>query len=155
MTSRINTILSSIHSTYLYIRPFIWFLFVNEFVFDFYMLEGESMLPTFDAYGNIVILEKLTKSLARGKKINYKNGEVVCVVNPINCQMKLCKRILYKEGEEVKLQNGDIITVPKNHLWVEGDNKSNSIDSRRFGPIPESLVLGRVVIQVWPTIRLI
>jgi inner membrane protease subunit 1 len=154
-TSRLVNSFLSLHSAYLYIRPFIWFLFVNEFIFDFYLLEGESMLPTFDAYGNIVILEKITKSLSRGKKLNYKTGEVVCVLNPINCQMKLCKRILYREGEEVPLQNGNIVIVPKNHLWVEGDNKSNSIDSRRFGPIPESLILGRVIFQIWPIIRLV
>jgi Signal peptidase, peptidase S26 len=39
-------------------------------------------------------------------------------------------------------------TVPKGHLWIEGDNAAHSIDSRTFGPLPIGLVQGRIAIAV-------
>ena len=41
-------------------------------------------------------------------------------------------------------------TVPKGDLWVMGDNRSNSRDSRFIGPIKESDVIGRAIMKVWP-----
>jgi signal peptidase I len=40
--------------------------------------------------------------------------------------------------------------VPDGHLWVEGDNPWNSNDSRNYGPIPASLIVGRVLCRLWP-----
>jgi hypothetical protein len=40
--------------------------------------------------------------------------------------------------------------VPRGHLWCEGDNVRESNDSRAFGPVPESMVTGKVTHIVWP-----
>ena len=45
------------------------------------------------------------------------------------------------------------ITVPKGDLWVMGDNRTNSSDSRVFGAIRESTVVGRAILRVWPASR--
>ena len=45
-------------------------------------------------------------------------------------------------------------TVPSHRLWVMGDNRSNSEDSRVFGPIRRSSVVGRAVVRVWPVQRM-
>ena len=41
-------------------------------------------------------------------------------------------------------------TVPKGELWVMGDNRTNSQDSRYFGSIPVSSVTGKAIFKYWP-----
>ncbi|KXJ80152.1 mitochondrial inner membrane protease subunit 1 [Aedes albopictus] len=43
-----------------------------------------------------------------------------------------------------------IVTVPRGHLWIEGDNVQNSSDSRNYGPVPIGLVKSRAICRVWP-----
>ncbi|RYG51458.1 hypothetical protein EON66_10730 [archaeon] len=45
------------------------------------------------------------------------------------------------------------LQVPDGHIWIEGDNPQNSLDSRTYGPIPAAAVTGRVVATVWPPWR--
>jgi signal peptidase I len=42
------------------------------------------------------------------------------------------------------------VKIPKDSLWVMGDNRGNSSDSRFFGPIPKKTVVGRTILRVWP-----
>jgi signal peptidase I len=42
------------------------------------------------------------------------------------------------------------VVVPPGTLWVMGDNRGNSSDSRVFGPVPRSTVVGRAFVRVWP-----
>jgi len=45
------------------------------------------------------------------------------------------------------------ITIPPGHVWVEGDNPLDSLDSRHYGPIPLSALRGRLVMRLWPLWR--
>jgi signal peptidase I len=45
-------------------------------------------------------------------------------------------------------------TIPKGQLWVMGDNRNRSSDSRVFGPIKESKIVGRAILRIWPIPRL-
>jgi signal peptidase I len=45
------------------------------------------------------------------------------------------------------------LTVPKGDLYVLGDNRAQSVDSRSFGPIPIAAVIGRAKIVLWPLNR--
>ena len=44
--------------------------------------------------------------------------------------------------------------VPKGWVFVMGDNRQDSIDGRCFGPIPESSIVGRAFVRIWPLNRI-
>eukprot|EP00559_Dactyliosolen_fragilissimus_P005601 CAMPEP_0184870436 /NCGR_PEP_ID=MMETSP0580-20130426/37452_1 /TAXON_ID=1118495 /ORGANISM="Dactyliosolen fragilissimus" /LENGTH=280 /DNA_ID=CAMNT_0027372493 /DNA_START=488 /DNA_END=1330 /DNA_ORIENTATION=- len=48
------------------------------------------------------------------------------------------------------LASSSLFVIPDGHLWVEGDNSINSSDSRNYGSVPASLIVGKVVMKVWP-----
>lgn len=102
---------------------------------------------------------------------NLQRDDIVLFKSPSDPDVVYCKRV--KGVGRDTLNVGDIYgatstgtgtgtesdddgsfwtTVPKGHLWVEGDN-FHSIDSRNFGPISDGLVIGRVSCVIWPPSR--
>ena len=138
------------HHSYIYFRFLVWYIFINEFVFDFFLLEGESMMPTFDSFGNIVIIDKFSYKL---KNMQLKKGDIVCLINPINPKMFMCKRIKYFENDLIFKETESEEKIKLNYIWVEGDNSENSLDSRKFGPVHKELIKGRVLMQIWPRFK--
>lgn len=46
------------------------------------------------------------------------------------------------------------ITVPPGEIFVMGDNRGNSVDSRRFGTVPVDRIIGVAVVRIWPLDRI-
>ncbi len=44
--------------------------------------------------------------------------------------------------------------IPAGDVYVMGDNRPNSCDSRYWGPIPESSIVGKVDLRIWPLSRI-
>ncbi|KAG6613912.1 signal peptidase I [Phytophthora cinnamomi] len=112
---------------------------------------GPSMLPTLNRDGDIVLLDKLSPRLWR-----LRPGEVVIARSVSNPRQTVCKRIVAQEGDTVCVKprysssEVEFHKIPKGHVWLEGDNKHDSHDSRYYGPVPYSMLQGRVVMRIWP-----
>lgn len=100
-------------------------------------------------------------------------GRWIGLVDPPEQDQDLIKRVIALPGETVEGREGgvfingrrliepylqpgvftsdfDPVYVPQGGLWVMGDNRGGSSDSRTFGVIPERVVLGRALLKVWP-----
>ncbi|MCB9388102.1 MAG: signal peptidase I [Acidimicrobiia bacterium] len=56
-------------------------------------------------------------------------------------------------GEGISTGAFESVVVPEGTVWVMGDNRSNSRDSRYIGPISLDQIEGRAVMRVWPLNR--
>jgi signal peptidase I len=61
--------------------------------------------------------------------------------------------VLHLDGETRASLTDFSVTVPKGQLWVMGDNRDNSADSRMHGTVPVSDVVGRAFLKTWPLSR--
>ncbi|KAM7505933.1 hypothetical protein LguiB_004837 [Lonicera macranthoides] len=124
----------------------------NTYLFTTALVYGPSMLPTFDITGDFVLAERMSVRFGKVQK-----GDVVLVRSPINPRKIVTKRVTGMEGDSITYvvdpKNSDrqeTLVVPKGHIWIEGDNKYNSTDSRKFGPVPYGLLQGKIFWKVWP-----
>lgn len=75
--------------------------------------------------------------------------------SPNNPETTSIKRIIALEGDTVYTRAPypyPTATIPRNHVWVEGDNRDGmkTLDSHHYGPVTKALVLGTVTHVVWP-----
>ena len=143
---------------------------IKTFLLQAFYIPSLSMAPTLKV-NDRVLVNKLSYDLH-----DVHRGDLVVFESPPNegSQTKdLIKRVIGLPGETVESRDGQIlingkvleepylgpdvttgplesVTIPPEHLWVMGDNRPNSRDSRFFGAIPESLVIGRAFVRVWP-----
>ena len=124
----------------------------NEYVAELTMTCGPSMLPTLSASGDTLLVDRRANipnwaQRALGQDFSPRVGDVVVARSPKNPQETVCKRVAALPGQRARV-GGDV--VPKGKVWLEGDNKLNSTDSRDYGPVPLGLIEGRVICRVWP-----
>ncbi|OBA20909.1 LexA/Signal peptidase [Metschnikowia bicuspidata var. bicuspidata NRRL YB-4993] len=131
-------------------------------VFDHVLLpcqvSGFSMAPTFNPG-----TESTAKDVVLIRKYNLKwptsleRGDVVMFRSPEDPEKLVTKRVVGLQGDVIiprdSLYPKKQALVPRNHLWVEGDNAFHLVDSNKFGPISQGLVVGKVMGIVWPLLR--
>lgn len=112
---------------------------------------GVSMVPTFAPAGEAALVARgpLAREISR--------GDVVVARSPKNPRHIVIKRVVGVSGDEVVIRRSSRVggparveTVPRGHVWLQGDNFDASLDSRTYGPVPRALVLGRVFLRVFP-----
>lgn len=141
-------------------------LLVNLFVAEAVAIEdGPSMQPNLYR-GDKMLTEKLSYFFHPPRR-----GDVVVVDRPGD-QKTLVKRVIAVAGELVEVRNGHAWVngqlldepwverfggpgygpevVPEDHVFILGDNRAVSHDSRAIGPVPVDAVRGHVVLVYWP-----
>ncbi|MCP5027170.1 MAG: signal peptidase I [Actinomycetia bacterium] len=154
---------------------FIVALVIKTFLLQAFFIPSASMESTLIKDDRILV-NKLSYRL---HDINH--GDIVVFerppAEPASEVKDLIKRVVGVAGDTIEARNGTLflngqlviepyldedivttdfgpVTVPSDHLFVMGDNRGDSRDSRYFGPIHEELVVGRAFVRVWPFNRL-
>ena len=120
---------------------------VTEFVVDIVFTTGVSMEPMIQE-GDVFLLDR---TCIRKQLLNV--GDVVVARSPERPQDHICKRVKGLAGDTVSDHRSDSCLyqyIPRGHVWLEGDNKEFSKDSRDYGPVPCGLILGRLFFRIYP-----
>ncbi|OYD06125.1 signal peptidase I [Paludifilum halophilum] len=131
------------------------------YFYDGYFLVGNSMEPTLHEE-DFVLVQTETEAFERRD---------VVLFQPEDSEWIFSKRIIGLPGEIVEGRNHRVyinekplaepytqpsindfgpVKVPKDHVFVLGDNRLESADSREFGPIPIRSIIGRADVIVYP-----
>ncbi len=142
---------------------------IRTFLFVPYQVHGASMEPTLKG-DELLIVNKLVYHL---DEPDY--GEIV--VFHTSEERDFIKRVIGLPGDHIVIRDGKVyrndklltepyiyeqmntnieedIIVPPSQIYVMGDNRNNSKDSRRIGPVLVDKVVGRADLVVWPLDRI-
>jgi signal peptidase I len=139
---------------------------VRAFVAEPLRVTGDSMEPTLRS-GDVVMLSRLG-SVHRGQLLVLRDPQdgspvVKRAVALGGQRVEIRDAYLYVDGAEVPEPYVDHarsdgvwfgpVTVPAGAVFVLGDSRDGSLDSRIFGAVPTSAVTGHVVVRLWPPVR--
>jgi signal peptidase I len=140
-------------------------LIIRYFIFEPFNVSGPSMMNTLHD-GDFVLVNKIVYQYRMPKR-----GEVIVFEAPGH--KDYIKRVIAVENDTIEAQNGVVRVnghsinepyladgthtseiklqkVPKGHVFVMGDNRTNSSDSRELGPISVDKIVGRADVVFWP-----
>ena len=149
------------------------FIVIYLFILSPHQVKGASMEPTFES-GDYILTSKITYKFRSPEK-----DDVIVFKSLKNPEIDFIKRVIAIQGQKVKIinsnvlvddhtlqelyisapttlfeggfiQNGIEVTVPEGYLFVMGDNRPRSSDSRDFGFIPMKGVIGKVFFRYFP-----
>lgn len=143
-------------------------LLLITFVFETVSVDGFSMNPTLNDRDRLIV-EKVTYYFRQPLP-----GDIVVIKYPANPEEKFIKRVVAVAGNTVEVKNNTLyingeakkedyllektmadfnkVTVPEGTIFVMGDNRNNSRDSRYsdVGFVKRSMVVGRAVLRLYP-----
>lgn len=146
---------------------------IRTFLVEPYMVEGSSMYPSLVNHERLIV-DKLSYFIGDPKR-----GEIVVFRFPKDESRDFIKRVIAVGGDTIEMRAGQVFvngqqlqenyiylqdpkgknisdfrktTVPKDTIFVLGDNRNNSEDSRfaDVGFVPLKLVKGRALAAFWP-----
>lgn len=147
---------------------------INLFLAQATRVYGQSMEPNLHTDQRLIV-EKLSYNPYFRHYLGFsgpERGDVVVIRLPAQDNELLIKRVIGLPGDVVDIRSGNVFvngqmldepylagntagsfgptTVPPLHIFVLGDNRAFSNDSRSFGTIPLSDVVGRAWFSYWP-----
>jgi len=86
-----------------------------------------------------------------GEKVEIKNGQVI-IYNQANPEGVFLDESVYisKNIKTVAGMDDFVISLKEDEYFVMGDNRAYSSDSRVWGPVPSSDIMGKVILRAWP-----
>jgi len=150
-----------------------FFIVVYLFIMQPNQVKGASMEPTFIS-GDYIMTSKITYKFRPPQR-----GDVIVFKSPRNPDIEYIKRIIGLPGDKININDSQVfindnllsenyisettnlwdggyakenkpMTVPDNYLFVMGDNRPRSSDSREFGPVPIASIIGHVFYRYYP-----
>jgi signal peptidase I len=147
------------------------YLVIQTFLLQTFRVEGRSMQDTLQPEEHLLI-DKLTPRFT-----GYHRGDVVVLHPPDRAEdtTPYIKRVIGEPGDHLEIRDDHVwvngaeldegyvnpryptepgewttYDVPDGELIVMGDHRNASLDSREFGPVKESEVIGRALLRFWP-----
>jgi len=148
------------------------FGFIRPFVMEAFWIPSGSMFPTLQI-NDRVLVNKFIYRFTEPER-----GDIVVFESVDDPDADLIKRVVGLPGDEIVLRNGELFlngepqkepytnknlpdpnslartAVPKGHVFVMGDNRGISQDSRAFGPLPKENIEGEAFLRFWPLDRI-
>ena len=144
---------------------------IRYFLFQPFIVKGESMAPNFET-GDYLIVDELSYRFSTPER-----GDVIVFKYPKDVSQKFIKRVIGLPGETVDVKNGEVsvvtngktivlneiylpknlktigevqTTLKQNEYFVLGDNRDYSYDSRSWGVVPKSDIIGKALLRIFP-----
>jgi signal peptidase I len=141
-------------------------LLVAAFFMRLPEVSGRSMEPLIQS-GEYVLINTFAFRVGRPRR-----GEIVAFRHEGDAREVFIKRVIGLPGDRIRIDRGRVyvngtkqdepyvqdaddrslpgVLVPQSSVYVLGDNRANSEDSRAFGPVSDDRLIGRAVAGVWP-----
>lgn len=135
-----------------------------------FQVEQYSMEPTLLPRDRVLV----DKFLYRLRQLH--RGDVIVLKYPLNPSRNYIKRIVALPGDKLEVKEGQLyvngqrvqeayingapqgsygpLTVPTDSVFVMGDNRNNSEDSRSFGALKKTHIVGQAILIYWPPQRI-
>ena len=144
---------------------------IRYFIVELYLVDGPSMRPTLQSAERLVVNKFIYRFRAPER------GEILVFRYPRDPSRDFIKRVIAVPGDTIEIKDGRVYvnstilnepyilsktrgdyplaTVPEGHIFVMGDNRNNSEDSRfaDVGFVPYELIKGKAILVFWPFSR--